>query len=89
MKYYTGIRLTRSVYPQKRPTKSIFYPLVCSLVCILGDFRSDRFSDDKTGIWHFQGIVPNIFMRKSIVPRRIRGLSTILAYFRFLTIFRR
>ena len=26
---------------------------------------------------HFQGIVPNIFIRKSTIPRRMRGLSTI------------
>ena len=42
-----------------------------------GDFRSHRFSDDKTGSGHFQDIVPNIFIRKSTIPRRIRGLSTI------------
>ena len=44
---------------------------------MLGDFRSDRFSADKTGSGHFQGIVPNIFIRKSTIPRQIRGLSTI------------
>ena len=41
------------------------------------NFRSDRFSDDKTGSGHLQGIVPNMFIRKSTISRRIRGLSTI------------
>ena len=50
---------------------------ILTLLRILGDFRSDRFSYDKTGSGHFQGIVPNIFIRKSTIPRRIRGLSTI------------
>ena len=43
----------------------------------VGDFRSDWFSDDKTGSGHFQGIVPNIFIRKSTIARRKKGLSTI------------
>ena len=32
---------------------------------------------NKTGSRHFQGIVPNIFIRKSTILRRIRGLSII------------
>ena len=35
-----------------------------------GDFRSHRFSDDKTGSGHFQGIVPNIFISKSMTRLR-------------------
>ena len=33
-------------------------------------------SDDKTGSWHFQGMVPNLFIRKSTISGRKRGLST-------------
>ena len=73
MKSDTGIRLTRSDYPQKEAKKVDNL----TFLGILGDFRSDRFFDDKTGSGNFQGIVPNIFIRKSTIPRRIRGLSTI------------
>ena len=38
---------------------------------ILGDFRSYRFSDDKTGSGNFQGIVPNIFISKSMTRLRL------------------
>ena len=38
---------------------------------------SAGFEDDKTGSWHFQGMVPNIFIRKSIIVRQKRGLTTI------------
>ena len=50
---------------------------ISTLLRILGDFRSSRFFDDETGSRHFQGIVPNIFIRKSTILRRIRGLSAI------------
>ena len=50
---------------------------ISTLLRILGDFRSDRFFDDETGSRHFQGIVPNIFIRKSTILRRMRGLLTI------------
>ena len=33
--------------------------------------------DNKTGSRHFKGTVPNIFMRKSIILRLMRGIPTI------------
>ena len=41
------------------------------------NFRFYRFFDDKTGSGHFQAMFPNIVIRKSTIPRRKRGLSTI------------
>ena len=39
-------------------------------------FRTYPFSSDKTGSRHFQRIIPNIFIRKSTIPRQMSALST-------------
>ena len=85
MKSDTGIRLTRSDYPQKEAKKVDNL----TFLGILVDFRSDRFFDDKTGSGNFQGIVPNIFIRKSTIARRKKGLSTIFDVLLVFRVFRR
>ena len=44
---------------------------------------------DKTGSGHFQGIIHNLFIRKSMIPRRMRGLLTTFALLPVLTVFLR
>ena len=36
----------------------------------LDNFRFYRFFGDKTGSGHFQGMIPNLFIRKSTIARR-------------------
>ena len=55
------------------------YPLFCTKSVQ----KSILFSGDKIRNGHFQGMVSNVFMRKSAIARRKRGLTTILNNFRF------
>ena len=40
-------------------------------------FRFYQFFDNKTGTRHFKGMVPNIFIKKTRILRRMRGIPTI------------
>ena len=65
-------------YQARLPPKGTYKVDILTISRILGDFRSYRFFDDKTGSEHFQGIVPNIFISKSMTRLR---LMTILIWF--------
>ena len=64
MRSDTSIRLTRS------DAKGTYKVDILTISRILGDFRSYRFFDDKTGSEHFQGMVLNIFISKSMTRLR-------------------
>ena len=68
------------------PSKKTQTLLLCSIVrvgAILNNFRFYWFFGNKTGSGYFQGLVPNIFIKKLTISRRLRAKPLFTDNFRF------